>query len=101
MASGLSQRFSWAAKGCEVMSFFVFFLYDFSASLKILSKYSEGEVEGGVWDMVLVEGGCYSAEGFIIGREGHAIVLCARQIYARLLEDTTLLSATNESLHST
>ncbi len=59
MAPGLSQDFSWAAKGCEAMSFFVCFSYAFTAALKI---FSEG-VEGGTWDMVLVEGGFYGAEG--------------------------------------
>lgn len=52
MASGLTQDFSWAAKGCEAMSFFVRFSYAFTAALKIV----EDGVEGETWDIVLVEG---------------------------------------------
>lgn len=48
-----SQDLSWSAKGWEVMSFFVCFLYSLKAAVKIVSKFGE-EVE--VDDIVLVEG---------------------------------------------
>ena len=62
MASGVSQEFSWAAKGWEAMSFLVCFLYVSAAALKIVSKGVEEGAEGGDWDMVLVEGGRHGAD---------------------------------------
>ena len=44
MASGESQDRSWVARGWEVMSFFVCFLYAFKAAVKMASKPVE-EVE--------------------------------------------------------
>lgn len=44
------------------MSFFVCFLYVSAAALKIVSKGVDEGVEGGDWDMVLVEGARYGAE---------------------------------------
>ena len=42
-----SQDFNWVAKGWEVMSFFVCFLYAFRASENISSKFEEDvEVDG-------------------------------------------------------
>ena len=42
-----SQDFSWRARGWEVMSFFVCFLYAFRALEKISSKFEEDvEVDG-------------------------------------------------------
>ena len=41
------QDFSWVARGWEVISFFVCFLYPFRASEKISSKFGEDvEVDG-------------------------------------------------------
>lgn len=57
MALGESQDWSWTAKGWELMSLFVCFLYASKAAPKIDSKSGEGIVTDGTWDMVLlVEG---------------------------------------------
>ncbi len=45
------------------MSFFVFFLYSFTAALKIVSKPAEEGEEGGTPDMVLVTWSSYGVEG--------------------------------------
>jgi hypothetical protein len=63
MASGVLQDCSWAAKGCEARSFFVFFSYFFTASRKIVSKGVEEGVGGGSWAMAIVEGGRHRTEG--------------------------------------
>jgi hypothetical protein len=52
MALDESQDFSWVAKGWEVISFFVCFLYAFKASVKIVSKFVEGVEVDGTWDIV-------------------------------------------------
>ena len=55
MAPGESQDLSWAAKGWEVMSFFVFVLYSSKAAVKIASKLVGAVEVDGNSDMVLVE----------------------------------------------
>ena len=49
MAPGEAQDCSWAARGWEVMFFFVFFSYASKEVLKISSKLVEEAVEGGIW----------------------------------------------------
>jgi hypothetical protein len=45
------------ARGWEVMSFFVCFLYAFKAAVKIVSKFGEEVEVDGTWDiMTLAEG---------------------------------------------
>jgi len=56
MVPGESQDFSWAARGWEVMSRFVCFLYASKAAVKIVSKFVEEATVDGTWDMVLIEG---------------------------------------------
>ena len=48
------QDWSWAASGCEAMSFFVFLLYDSKTAVKIVSKCVEEGAVGGIWDIVIV-----------------------------------------------
>ena len=52
MALEESQDFSWVAKGWEVMSFFVFFLYASKAAEKIVSKFVEYVEVDRAWDIV-------------------------------------------------
>ena len=52
MALEESHDWSWAASGCEDMSFFVFLLYNFNASVKMVSKVVEDVAVGGLWDML-------------------------------------------------
>ena len=52
MALEESQDFSWVAKGWEVMSFFVFFLYASKAAEKIVSKFVEYVEVDGTWGIV-------------------------------------------------
>ena len=56
MALGDSQDLSWAARGCDAMSFFVFFLCSSKAAVMIVAKFGEevASVEA-TWDIVLVE----------------------------------------------
>ena len=56
MASQESQDWSCAASGCEVMSFFVFLLYDCRAAVKMVSKLVEEVAGGGNWDIVIADG---------------------------------------------
>jgi len=56
MVPGESQDFSWAARGWEAMSRFVWFLYASKAAVKIVSKFVEEVAVDGTWDIVLVEG---------------------------------------------
>ena len=56
IALGESQDLSWAARGWEAMSFFVFFSYSSRAALKIVSKLGEEVVVDGIWDILLAEG---------------------------------------------
>ena len=54
MALEESQDWSWVARGCEAISFFVCFLYVSKADANIVSKFrGESEVDG-TWDIVLV-----------------------------------------------
>ena len=55
-ASGESQDLTWAARGCEAISFFVFVLYSSKAAVKIASKLVGAVEVDGSSDMVLVEG---------------------------------------------
>ena len=55
MALEESHDFSWAARGWEVMSFFVCFLYASKAAVKIVSKFGEEVPVGGIWDIVIAE----------------------------------------------
>ena len=58
MALAESQDWSWVARGWEVMSFSVRFLYASKAALKIVSKFVEEVAVGGdgTWDILLVDG---------------------------------------------
>ena len=59
MALGESQDWSWTARGWELMSLFVCFLYASKAAPKIDSKSVEGIATERTWDMVLQdEGDC-------------------------------------------
>ena len=53
MALGESQDWSWTARGWELMSLFVRFLYVSKAAPKIDSKSVEGIATERTWDMVL------------------------------------------------
>ena len=52
MALEESQDWSWVARGWEVISFFVCFLYAFKAAEKIVSKFVEEVEVDGTWDIM-------------------------------------------------
>ena len=54
MALEESQDWSWVARGCEAMSFFVCFLYVSKADANIVSKFGEEAEVDETWDIVLV-----------------------------------------------
>ena len=54
IALGESQDLSWAARGWEAMSFFVFVLYSSKAAVKIVSKLVGAVEVDGISDMALV-----------------------------------------------
>ena len=50
------QDLIWAAKGWEVISFFVCFLYSLKEAVKMVSKFGEEVEADEIWDIVQVEG---------------------------------------------
>jgi hypothetical protein len=56
MAPGDSQECSWVARGLEVMSRLVCFLYSFRVAAKMASNFVEDWPVEIVWDVLLVDG---------------------------------------------
>ena len=71
MAVEESQDCRRVARGWEVISRFVCFLYSFRAAAKIVSKLVEEEEVDGTWDIVLVkESGWMFMKNKVASRQG-------------------------------